>query len=94
MVAKHSISLSGLITIDGYRTAEFDFGRMHPTMLYADEGLTLEDDAYDIGIGKGDEFRDVVKQLFNAMVQMKEPKDNHQGLNSATLVKLGSNFEN
>lgn len=65
----------GLITIDGYRTAEFDFGRMHPTMLYADEGLILEDDAYDIGIGKGDEFRDVVKQLFNAMVQMKEPQE-------------------
>ena len=44
-------------------------------MLYADEGLTLEDDAYDIGIGEGDEFRDVVKQLFNAMVQMKEPQE-------------------
>ena len=52
-------------------------------MLYADEGLILEDDAYDIGIGKGDEFRDVVKQLFNAMVQMKEPNDKRR-LNSAT----------
>ena len=65
----------GLITIDGKRTAEFDYGRLHPTMLYAKKGLTLSEDAYDIGVGKGDEHRDVIKQLFNAMVQMKEPQD-------------------
>lgn len=63
----------GLITIDGKRTAEFDYGRLHPTMLYAQEGMTLTEDAYDIGIG--DEHRDVIKQLFNAMVQMKKPQD-------------------
>jgi len=64
-------------------------------MLYADEGLTLEDDAYDIGIGEGDEFRDVVKQLFNAMVQMREPQErpprdvkfSHTGLTSCPLDK-------
>ena len=65
----------GLITIDGKRTAEFDYGRLHPTMLYAKKGLTLSEDAYDIGVGKGDEHREVIKQLFNAMVQMKEPQD-------------------
>lgn len=59
----------GMITIDGKRTTEFDYGRLHPTMLYAQEGMTLSGDAYDIGIG--DEHRDVIKQLFNAMVQMK-----------------------
>ena len=63
----------GLITIDGKRTAEFDYGRLHPTMLYAQEGMTLTEDAYDIGIG--DEHRDAIKQLFNAMVQMKKPQD-------------------
>ncbi len=62
-----------MITIDGKRTAEFDYGRLHPTMLYAQEGLTLSEDAYDIGISA--EHRDVIKQLFNAMVQMKEPQD-------------------
>ena len=65
----------GLITIDGKRTTEFDYGRLHPTILYAKKGLTLSEDAYDIGVGKGDEHRDVIKQLFNAMVQMKEPQD-------------------
>ena len=64
-----------LITIDGKRTAEFDYGRLHPTILYAKKGLTLSEDAYDIGVGKGNEHRDVIKQLFNAMVQMKEPQD-------------------
>ena len=63
----------GIITIDGKRTTEFDYGRLHPTMLYAQEGMNLSEDAYDIGIG--DEHRDVIKQLFNAMVQMKEPQD-------------------
>ena len=63
----------GIITIDGKRTTEFDYGRLHPTMLYAQEGMTLTEDAYDIGVG--DEHRDVIKQLFNAMVQMKKPQD-------------------
>ena len=63
----------GMITIDGKRTTEFDYGCLHPTMLYAREGMTLTEDAYDIGIG--DEHRDVIKQLFNVMVQMKEPQD-------------------
>ena len=39
-------------------------------MLYAEKGLICESDAYDIGIGK--EHRDVVKEAFNAMVQMKK----------------------
>ncbi len=63
----------GIITIDGKRTTEFDYGRLHPTMLYAQEGMNLSEDAYDIGIS--DEHRDVVKQLFNAMVQMTKPQD-------------------
>ena len=66
------------ITIDGKFTDEFDYGRIHPTILYADEGIVLEEDAYDIGIEK--EHRDIVKQSFNAMVQAKSklttpPKD-------------------
>ena len=66
------------ITIDGKFTDEFDYGRIHPTILYADKGIVLEEDAYDIGIGE--EHRDIVKQSFNAMVQAKSklttpPKD-------------------
>ena len=57
------------VTIDGKFTDEFDYGRLHPTILYADKGIVLEEDAYDIGIGK--EHRDIVKQSFNAMVQAK-----------------------
>jgi hypothetical protein len=36
-------------------------------------GITLEDDAYDICIG--DEHRDIVKQTFITMVQMKQPSN-------------------
>ena len=61
--------MRAFITIDGKFTDEFDYGRIHPTILYADDGIVLEEDAYDIGIGK--EHRDIVKQCFNAMVQAK-----------------------
>jgi hypothetical protein len=62
-----------LITIDGSRTNEFDFGRLHPTMMYADAKATCEGDAYDIGIDT--KHRDTIKELFNAMVQMQEFTD-------------------
>ena len=70
--------MRAFITIDGKFTDEFDYGRIHPTILYADKGIVLEEDAYDIGIGE--EHRDIVKQSFNAMVQAKSkltipPKD-------------------
>jgi len=61
------------ITIDGKFTDEFDYGRLHPTILYAEKGLSIDDDAYDIGIGS--EHRDVIKQAFNAMVQMNKPSN-------------------
>ena len=62
-----------LITIDGKRTNEFDFGRLHPTMMYAEANATCDGDAYDIGIDK--KHRDTIKELFNAMVQMQEFTD-------------------
>ena len=61
--------MRAFITIDGKFTNEFDYGRIHPTILYADEGIVLEEDAYDIGIGE--EHRDIIKRSFNAMVQAK-----------------------
>ena len=66
------------ITIDGKFTNEFDFDCFNPSLLYAVNGIKLNNDGYDIGIGK--EHRDVVKQAFNAMVQAKSklttpPKD-------------------
>ena len=61
------------VTIDGKFTDEFDYGRLHPTILYAEKGLFIDDDAYDIGIGS--EHRDVIKQAFNAMVQMIKPSN-------------------
>jgi len=57
------------VTIDGKFTDEFDYGRLHPTILYAQKKLELDFDAYDIGIGN--QHRDIVKQAFNAMVQAK-----------------------
>lgn len=40
--------LRSRLTINGYPTAELDFSNMQIVMLYADEGLELEGDAYEI----------------------------------------------
>ena len=55
------------------RTNEFDFGELNPTMMYAEANATCEGDAYDIGIDT--KHRDTIKELFNAMVQMREFTD-------------------
>lgn len=67
-----------LITIDGKRTNEFDFGRLHPTMMYAEINGICDGDAYDIGLDK--KHRDTIKELFNAMVQMQEFTDHPPGI--------------
>ena len=61
------------ILIDGKRTVEVDYGSIHPTILYALEGLERPTDAYD-GILRQlpneikDAARSVVKTAFMAML--------------------------
>jgi hypothetical protein len=43
-----------------------DFSGLHPRMLYAEVGLALPYDPYDVG--QPGEFRDIIKQVFNAMI--------------------------
>ncbi|MBL6782768.1 MAG: hypothetical protein ISQ21_06975 [Alphaproteobacteria bacterium] len=73
------------ILIDGKRTVELDFSTLHPTILYAQAGVKLEQDAYQIALkpettpaGKNSgDFRNVVKRAFNAMLnaehRLKQP---------------------
>lgn len=58
------------ITINGKATLELDFTAMHPTMLYAEKGLTLgETDPYDIH----DEVERMHgKTAFNALLNAKQ----------------------
>ena len=63
------------ITIDEKRTAEFDFSQLNPHLLYHSNYKELgSEDAYD-GVLDG-EYRKVVKQAFNAMVQASTPLKN------------------
>ena len=55
------------IHIDGKQTVEYDFGQIHPTIMYSRTETTCEGDAYDIGLPA--DYRPVVKEAFNAMVQ-------------------------
>ena len=75
---------SALITIDGSRTNEFNFARLHPTMMYAEAKATCEDDAYDIGIDT--KRRDTIKELFNAWFRCKNLLTIPQELNLVKLV--------
>jgi hypothetical protein len=73
------------LLIDGKRTVELDFSTLHPTILYAQAGEILEQDAYQIDLepitlpaGKAsDDFRTVIKRAFNAMLnaehRLKQP---------------------
>ena len=54
------------IIIDGKRTIECDFSGLHPSILYAKEGLPIPDDAYSPVAGEHN--RDIVKRCFNAML--------------------------
>jgi hypothetical protein len=54
------------ITIDGEATVELDYGGLHPRMLYAEIGLTLPDDPYQVGQPVA--CREVVKETFNKML--------------------------
>ena len=64
------------LLINGKRTEELDFGSLHPTILYAQYGLELPKDAYELSLrptkfpkGKSVvDFRKVVKRAFNAML--------------------------
>jgi hypothetical protein len=54
------------ILIDGELTIELDFSGLHPRMLYAEVGLALPDDPYDVG--QAARYRDVAKRALNALI--------------------------
>ena len=59
------------ITIDGKRSCEYDYSQLHPHMVYFLRGERWEEDAYDC-VFDG-EYRDIVKEVFNAMIQSSKP---------------------
>ncbi len=65
------------LTINGYPTAELDYSNMQIVMLYADEGLELEGDAYEIE-GIPHAYRKLIKRtvfkIVNADGQIRSAK--------------------
>lgn len=69
------------ITIDGMPTVEMDYSTMHMTILYAQNGLVIEGDAYTLDGYTGEDvanddyavkLRKQVKKLTNAMLNSKD----------------------
>ena len=69
------------ILIDGKQTVEFDYSNLHPTFLYLQEGLKLQDDAYEGIVGyaaKNNNAPEVIdrrsaKVALNAMLNAGKP---------------------
>ena len=60
------------MTLDGKKTAEYDFSQLNPHMIYFAYNKELgSEDAYDRVLDG--EHRDIVKQAFNAMIQAESP---------------------
>ena len=57
------------LVIDGKATVEVDFRGLHPSILYAKEGLEMPTDPY-AGI-LGERYRGISKKLFNALINAK-----------------------
>lgn len=76
------------VRINGKRTVELDFSTLHPTMLYAELGMSAPKDSYEIELfpthfeyGRTfDDYRTLIKRCFNAMLNaghrlMRPPRD-------------------
>jgi len=69
------------LTIDGQPTVELDYGRLHPTILYAKSGLSLDFDPYVVPGFDGSSVREVGKRIFNSLLNSRsvrlkpEPQD-------------------
>ena len=87
-----------LITIDGEATTELDYSRLHPTLLFARQGLRLDFDPYVVAGYNKAAFRNMGKRTFGRLVnpwksskrlrrgfQFQAPKPPQQGANSLRL---------
>lgn len=75
------------ITIDGKWTVELDYSNLHPHMVYAEAGLQLDSDAYQI---EGCLDRDMAKLAFNALLNANGKIKKPDGYNDAA-VGMGWN---
>ena len=77
------------VTINGYRTIEFDYSGLACAMLYAMEGQALPSDPYDVDLnysGSNDPRRKIVKRYLNAILN---DESGRYRLDPEELAKLG-----
>jgi hypothetical protein len=61
------------ITINGHATSEYDYSHLHPAMLYAEAGLPLRHDAYEIeGIEPTKHNRKLIKTSFLKLINAQK----------------------
>lgn len=89
-----------LITINGQPTVEADFKGLHPSILFAKNGLPIPDDPYALipGVAGNSELRDHAKKTFNALVNApgntREPRNFDSAKYGITAAGLRQSIEN
>lgn len=61
------------LTIFGEQTVERDYGRLHPTLLYARVGRVLDFDIYSVPGFDGPNARELGKRTFNRLINKASP---------------------
>lgn len=60
------------ITLDGEEVVELDYTTLHPTLLYARAGLSLNHDPYVVYPWQGKPMRDLGKRTFNRLLNHRQ----------------------
>lgn len=61
------------ILVDGEPVVEWDYGRLHPSLLYQREGLKLDFDPYCVPGVEGPRIRDLGKETFQRAINRTNP---------------------
>jgi len=80
------------ITIDGWYSVEVDFSAMHPAMLYAEEGIRLQQDPYASPADLPGWGRDCAKVVMNAAINARTIDSALQGAQKSIRDKLKKRF--
>jgi hypothetical protein len=80
------------ILIDGEHVTEWDFGRLHPSLLYRRESLVLDFDPYCVPGVEGPGIRELGKKTFQRLINRKDPTPMRAARGNLSMLPRGMSF--